>query len=298
MKQINLFTAAIVLIAMTSIFTACGDSDTFTDPRDGQKYKTVKIGEKVWMADELKYKGNDSYTWDEALAACPEGWHLPSKSEIETVVADTSLGSTWSSTEKEDFSLNAYVKEGNKISSAIKTGNWSVRCVQGKGEEQQRLQEINGHKAIRVGNQIWMSDNLSIKTPNSICYLDDESECSSGRFYPFSEAINVCPEGWRLPSKSEAAKFINKLIKENSGLKQTRGYYIQKDEKFEDHWGEAMLWTSSYGYVMRHEHLFKPEIWEGRVFIKSENWKLAVRCIADSEDKKEELSCPKCILSY
>ncbi|MCK9181936.1 MAG: hypothetical protein M0P13_03520 [Fibrobacteraceae bacterium] len=65
-------------------------SGSFTDSRDGHKYKTVTVGDYTWMAENLVYGGvNDTneskygtrYSYSAALDACPAGWHLPSFSD-------------------------------------------------------------------------------------------------------------------------------------------------------------------------------------------------------------------------
>jgi uncharacterized protein (TIGR02145 family) len=76
------------------LFNATGEGEEKSDTLvyGGKTYKTVKIGEQWWMAENLAYNTSTSislppygnyYTLTDALSVCPSGWHLPSDSDWE-----------------------------------------------------------------------------------------------------------------------------------------------------------------------------------------------------------------------
>ncbi|MDD5570513.1 MAG: FISUMP domain-containing protein [Bacteroidales bacterium] len=115
-KMINIsktcIAQAMILVVFLILHVSCKVSETniiaretgsYTDPRDGKVYKTVKIGDQWIMAENLAYKpdrgnyrayDNDSdnvskygylYDWETAKKVAPEGWHLPSNKEWKTL---------------------------------------------------------------------------------------------------------------------------------------------------------------------------------------------------------------------
>lgn len=126
-KLMNLLLIGIILVTVVLISCDKDDDPTpenpnyseekgeFKDTRDSKVYNWVKIGNQIWMAENLNYTGsgiqhitdnsewydnsdydgwcyydnNENYAdtygilyqWEAAKTACPEGWHLPTDEE-------------------------------------------------------------------------------------------------------------------------------------------------------------------------------------------------------------------------
>lgn len=328
MKMKRYVHSTLILLFTILFFVACNDN-SFIDPRDGQKYKTVKIGNQIWMAENLNYEMGYSwcnelneenckeygrlYIWDVAINACPDGWHLPSKMELDFLMAAVGgyeiagkilkSKTGWALKENSDgngidqygfsakpsggrYSLPSGdfygVKEETAFWSSEDGGPWSafvmalkkdddyairdsyekqsaisVRCVKGevssKKEENKEksvqvpLREITDsrdgqkYKTVKIGNQVWTAENMNYKTEESSkCRFYDEEKCKKyGRTYSYKDALDVCPEGWRLPTYNDFYALIQTV-----GGKDVAGKALKSRED----WPEKTQRMDEYGF--------------------------------------------------
>jgi len=149
----------------------------FVDRRNGNSYKTVKIGEQTWMAENLyankkivnkvrNIEYGSLYSWAGAMHACPAGWHLPSDDEWQKLV---------------DYA-GGKKAAGKKLKS---TTGWNNN---GNGTDEHGFSALPGGLALPGGTHFLDAGNYGYWwSASALRGSDDASRWSIGKR---SEAIN------------------------------------------------------------------------------------------------------------
>jgi uncharacterized protein (TIGR02145 family) len=161
------------------------------------------------------------------------------------------------------------------------------------------------YKWVKIGEQVWMAQNLNFQCNGSNCYLDKEENCKEfGRLYNLEAAKSVCPAGWHLPSDIEWQEFEKylgmsetDLVKTNvwRGTNQGKRLVTDTTISFQLLYGgyrnppsnynlikmQAFYWTSSEvqgsaWYRQLYEGI--PQIFRST---KKGDWSFSVRCVKD-----------------
>ena len=213
------------------------------DNRDGERYATVKIGDRVWMAENLKFRLPESYcydnnlqncerygrlyTWSSAKKACPDGWSLPVGDDLNY----------------QDFNLNSFrVLDGGYYvdgENYIDLGNRAFFWLgDDKGGDKADAMSFRGTNLENFAYQGRKANAYSVR-----CIQNWEAACkdrlggmmdASGKTYRTlkignqvwqaedmvldrldeMEARNIdraCPSGWHVPEQAEFEELFSKI---------------------------------------------------------------------------------------
>lgn len=176
--------------------------------------KAYRCQKGAW---EFDHDVLDTVKTEDDLPACTgrkEGLSLFVQFEHAVYTCD---GMRWTKVEKENVDSGAaeYEFDNESSSPVIDSKHYDCKvynCVTtqflnknfltaGKYGELLDERDNQVYRTVKIGNQVWMAQNLNYAATGSVCYDNENSNCDAhGRLY-YGSDLNICPEGWRVPSE-------------------------------------------------------------------------------------------------
>ncbi|MDR0518114.1 MAG: hypothetical protein LBH25_13835 [Fibromonadaceae bacterium] len=203
-------------IALLCTVAFAQQKGTFTDMRDKKAYKTVKIDEQTWMAENLNYSGEDGflglcygdepkkkikkpenckkygrlYDREEANKACPEGWNLPSRDEWDILIDFAGGKEIAGKKLKSKTGWEAY--DFSRKNPKAPKCKWKEEIIDNRGRSE--IKEYDDCVTDEYGFAALPGGGLNGKIGYGIAWWAGANGCTNrSMFYNYSHAEHVMP---------------------------------------------------------------------------------------------------------
>ena len=269
MKNMKRWGVCALVVCACAIFVACDDDDSWS-PASPNPEMSASQG----LSSSSSGKGSSSSA-------------VSSSSEKKSSSSVTSSNSKSSSSEESSSSIKSFSR------CNVET---DVNCI---------VDERDGenYRIRTIGTQTWIIDNIRYKMKFSYCvYTSKKEMCAQyGDYYYWSDAKKACPEGWRLPSKSEyeiliafygdSAVAADSLYSRTGFDSMLRGYVDYNSCILHDVGDRAVFWTDSKVDYNYGSHIsIDPEYHRAYMGQRLLHFKITVRCIRDDGPPPPESS--------
>ena len=262
MKSLRLVSA----VAVSAFLFACSNGTGNPGSAEGDVSAVEKSDGAVAQsakqpAPEAESGSTESEALDEGIAET----EIPASSSSEEA-SSSDTGYSWTEEEISDFLEEFNISPADTARhDPDSVGVWHFYDPRGTHDnpdfaygEMTDPRDGMVYKTTTIGGQVWMAENLNYfdiegapsAVKNDWCYWDKPENCeSAGRLYTWNVAQRICPEGWRLPTKSDwesllqevGADSLNEILWKGSSKLKSKSGASRGHEVYYQHPGRVYL---------------------------------------------------------